>query len=136
MYIDKSYAFLAGCIISAGFVLYVYFWLLFASHLALKLLLPLKSAKLHDSDYSRMIYTTEVIVVILISILPPIISAILNKYSIVVFPPTYCLLEDPLYCLIVTIIPVMAGSCACIVLMILILYKLHMVSMYVTEANY
>ena len=114
--------------ITAGFVLYVYFWLLYASHLALKVLFPLKSSKFFDSDYCRMIYITEVTIIILISILPPIVSAALGKYSIVVFPPIYCLIQDQLYCLFVTIIPVLVGSCACIVLMILVLSKLHMVS--------
>ena len=119
----------AGSLITSGFVLYIYFWLIYVSHLALRLCLPLKSARLFNTDHSRIIYSIEVTIVLLISTLPSLVSAGLGRYRIDVFPPIYCLLDKQTYRLLVTIVPVLIGGCACVIVMLLILYTIHMVSL-------
>ena len=115
--------FIVGCLIGSGIALYSYFWLLYTFHFVLKLLYPLKS-----HDYSRTIYILEVLIVLLIATAPAIVGAGLSKYRIFTFPPTHCNSYGAFrfYSLI---LQVMAAVCACVVLMLLALYKIHVVSL-------
>ena len=117
-----------GCIISSGVVLYIYFWILYVSHLALKLFCPLKSAKLFSSDYRRTIYIVEVLILCFIATLPSIVTnSGLAKYKIILFPPTFCLHSDQRYRFYATVVPVSISGCICFILLLFVLYKIHMV---------
>ena len=114
----------------SGLVLYSYIWLLYIFHLALKLLFLLKSAKLSNSGYSRTIYIAEFLIVILIGIIPSIVSAVHSRYRISRFPPIYCDgYDDRTYIFYSTTLPILVAVCVSIILMILILYKVHTVSL-------
>ena len=114
----------------SGLVLYSYIWLLYILHLALKLFFPLKSAKLSNSGYSRAIYITEFLIVILIGTVPSIISAVHSRYRIGMFPPIHCGgLIDRTYIFYTTTLPILVAVCVSLILMMLILYKVHMVSL-------
>ena len=119
--------FCIGFLISSGITLCSCFWFLYVCHLALRMLFPLKSAKLFNSDYSRAIYIVEILTVLLIATIPSIVSAGLSKYKISTFPPTMCR-SDGEFHLYDTVIPVMSTSCFTMILMILVLYKIHLVS--------
>ena len=119
--------FCIGFLISTGTALYGYFWFLYVCHLALRMLFPLKSAKFFNSDYSRAIYIAEILLVLLIATIPSIVSAGLSKYKISSFPPTMCRSYGELH-LYDTVIPIMSTLCFTIILMLLVLYKIHLVS--------
>ena len=119
--------FCIGFLISSGITLCSCFWFLYVCHLALRMLFPLKSAKLFNSDYSRAIYIAEILLVLLIATIPSIVSAGLSNYKINTFPPTMCRSYGELH-LYDTVIPVMSTSCFSMILMILALYKIHLVS--------
>ena len=92
---------------------------------------PLKSDKLFNSDYSRIIYITEVLIVFLIGIIPSIMLATVgSNYRIIGFPPIYCGL-DLTYRIYVLVFPVLITNSAMIILMLLVVYRLHMVSLMV-----
>ena len=119
--------FCIGFLISSGLTLCSCFWSLYVCHLALRMLFPLKSAKLFNSDYSRAIYIAEILFVLLIATIPSIVSAGLSKYKISSFPPTMCRSSGELH-LYDTVIPIMSTLCFTIILMLLVLYKIHLVS--------
>ena len=116
-----------GAVVSSGIVLYSYFWFVYVCHLALRILFPMKSTKLYNSDYSRTIYIAEVLCVVSIATVPSIIGAVLSKYRISTFPPTQCENDGALY-FYVTIVPVMIVVCFGVIMMLLTLYKIHTVS--------
>ena len=116
-----------GFLVSSGVVLYGYFWFLYVFQLALRMLFPLKSAKFFNSDYSRAIYIAEILVVFFMATIPSIVSAGLSKYKISTFPPTMCRSYGNLY-FYETIIPIISTLCFTAILMLLALYKIHLVS--------
>ena len=92
---------------------------------------PLKSAKLFNSDYSRIIYITEVSIVFLIGIiLSVILAAVGSGYGVNGFPPLYCVINST-YRFYVKIIPTVITNGSGIILMLLVIYRLHMVSLMV-----
>ena len=107
-----------------------YFWLLYVCHLALKVFYPLKSARLFNSDYSRIIWITEVLIVLVVGTVPSIIFAIVgsNNYTVIGFPPIFCAIGST-YRIYMLVFPVMVTNSVIVTLMILIVYKLHMVSL-------
>ena len=114
----------------SGLVLYSYFWLLYIFHLALNLLFPLKSAKFFNSGYRRTIYIAEFLIVFLIGTVPSIVSAGLSRYRISRFPPIYCDgYDDRTYIFYSTTVPILTTVCVSLILMILILCKVHNVSL-------
>ena len=117
-----------GCLIVFGVVLSGYFWILYIFHLVLKLVYPLKSAKLFDSDYKRAIFTVEVLSVLFIATVPSVVNAGLSKNRISTFPPTYCESYGA-YHFYSVIIPIMTAVCVNALLMLVALYKVHVVSM-------
>ena len=113
----------------SGLVLYSYIWLLYIIHLALKLFFPLKSVKLSNSSYSRGIYIAEFLIVVLIGTVPSTISAVHSKYRISTFPPINCGgHDDRTYIFYSTTLPILTAVCVSLILMILALYKVHIVS--------
>ena len=116
-----------GCLATIGILLYFYFWLLYTCHLALKLFFPLRSDKLFNSDYSRVIYIAECLFVCIIAVIPPVIAATLSKYRTVSFPPTNCVIDETVR-IYILIIPTLIAIGISKILMVLVLYKLHTVS--------
>ena len=113
-----------GCLVTSAFVVYAYFWLLYISHLALTIFYPLKSIKLFNS---KAIYIIELSLVFVTGITPSIVSAALSHYEILFFPPTQCGNNDAIRFYEV-ILPTMICITICGILMLLILYKIHVVS--------
>ena len=125
------YIVFVGSLITSGVTTYTYFWLLYVSHLGLKVFYPLKSAKFFNSDYSRIIYITEVLIVFLIGTIPSIIlAAVGSNYTVIGFPPTYCAINST-YRIYVTVFPLLITNCTSVILMLLVIYRLHMVSLIV-----
>lgn len=119
---------IAGSVVSFGTVLYSCFWLLYTFNMVLKLLYPLKSSRLFNTEYSRVIHTAELLIALFIATAPSAVGIGLSRYRINTFPPRQCdsYGEFRLYSLIV---PVMVAVCVSVTLMLLTLYKIHMVSM-------
>ena len=126
---------IVGILITSGIVLFTYFWLLYVCHLALKVFYPLRSANPINSrpNYnSRIIRTVEVLIIFLIGIVPSIIFASVgsNNYAVIGFPPIFCAI-DSTYRIYVLVIPVLIANGASVLLMLLVIYKLHTVSLIV-----
>ena len=111
-----------------GTLLYTYFWLLYICHLTLKVFFPLKSAKLFNSDYSRIVYITEILIGTFIATTPSIVNTVLSNYEIIVFPPMQCGNSNRTYFFYTLLVPVITMVSACGILMSLTLYKIHLVS--------
>ena len=124
MYICTS----VGCLVTAGLVILSYFWLLYICHLALKIFYPMKSSKLINSDYSRTIYIAGFLLIIFIGVAPSVITAAYSNYKIVRFPPTQCGTTGA-YRFYEIIVPVMISVALSQILLLLIIYKIHMVSL-------
>ena len=89
---------------------------------------PLKSAKLFNSDHSRIIFIAEVLIIFLIGTVPSIILATVgSNYRVIGFPPIYCGIGLT-YRIYVLVIPSMVTNSAIVILMLLIVYNLHTVS--------
>ena len=116
-----------GFVWTSGIVVYGFFWFLFIFHLALKILSPLKSSKLDNSDHSRRIHTIEIVTAMIIGIIPYIVFAGTSKYQFARFPPFYCLYNST-YIFYGTILPTLIPGCVGLILMLFVLYKIHIVS--------
>ena len=116
-----------GFLFSSGIVLYGYFWFLYVCHLAIRMMLPIKSVKHFNSDYSRKIYIAEILGAFFIATIPSFVNAGLSNYKISTFPPTLCRSYGNLH-FYGTIIPNMGILCVTMILMLLVLYKIHLVS--------
>ena len=134
IYIDMTWLYFivfVGVLIVSGVVLYCYFWLLFVCHLALKVFFPLKSDKLFNSDHSTIFYIAEVIIIFLIGTIPSIVFASVgSNYRVIGFPPIFCAL-DSTYRIYAMVGPILITNGASVILMLLVIYKLHMVSLIV-----
>ena len=108
--------------------MYAYFWLLYICHLALHIFYPLKSAKILNSDYKRVIYIVEFTIIFVIGTTPSIVGATLSYYEILFFPPTQCGSNDA-FRFYEIILPIMICVIACGILMLLTLYKIHVVGL-------
>ena len=120
--------FIVGFAFASGTVLYGMFWFLYIFHLSLKLLYPLKSAKLDRSNHSKRIHIIEIFVVLIIGTVPYIVFAATSKYEIVRFQPILCGFNTT-YLFYATVLPTIGVGSGGLVLMLLVLYKLHIVSM-------
>ena len=118
----------AGFLILSGTNLYSLFWLLYISHLALKIFYPLKSIQVFNSDHSREVFIAEILIAFFIATAPSIVSIGLSNIGIVTFPPIQCGNSNRTYCFYTAVLPVMIVTCISGSLMILALYKLHMVN--------
>ena len=123
-----------GALLSFGTVLFSLFWVLYTSHLVVKLSHPLRSIEIFNSDYSRAIYIVEVLIALFIATTPSVVGAGLSKYRIVSFPPAHC--ENyGAYRFYSFIVPVMIAVCVSVILMLLALYKIHVVSLTIIHSN-
>ena len=117
-----------GCVVTSGLIVYTYFWLLYISHMVLKIFYPLKSAKLFNSDYSTAIFIVEILVIVIIGTTPAIVNAGLSNYDILVFPPSQCGNDDTIR-FYVLILPIMICNVIAGILMLLAVYEIHVVSL-------
>lgn len=120
--------FCIGCLVTSGFVVYAYIWLLYIIHLAICMFYPLKSAKFFSSDYKRIIYIVELLLIFVIGTTPSIVDAIPSNYKILYFPPTLCGNSDGVRFYKV-VLPIMICVTIGGILMLLTLYKIHVVSL-------
>lgn len=123
-----------GFVWTSGITLYGFFWCLFVFHLALKLLYPLKSSKLDNSDFSKKVHVIEILTVFVSGTTPYIVFASTSKYQYARFPPFYCVYNTTYY-FYATVLPALAIGCVGLTLTLLVLYKLHIVSMMVVIAK-
>ena len=107
--------------------LYCYFWFLYTLHLFLRVTNPIRMIKLEQLKYSRMIHIIEVTIAVLLGTVPYICFAINSKFRITTFPPLYCG-THPVYNFYGTILPTILVSCASLIMMLFVLYKIHIVS--------
>ena len=120
-----------GTILSSGSIVYGYLWNLYVVHLAIKLFFPIKSSKLFKSDHSRKIFITEVVIVFIVGSVPSILIATVGPhYEIVTYPSLHCQ-SDGVSLLLVSVFPNLIVSFISHTLILLILYKLHVVSLIV-----
>ena len=125
-----------GTIISSGTIVYSYLWNLYVVHLAIKLFFPVKSSKLFNSDHSRKIFIAEVVIVFIVGSVPSIsIATVGPNYQIATNPPLFCKSYGILP-LLVTVFPNLIVSFINHALILLILYKLHIVSLMVYVYSY
>ena len=117
---------------TSGITLYGLFWDIYILHLAVKLLYPLKSVKLDRSDYSRKVHILEILTVFVIGTTPYIVFASTSQYEAVIFPPFYCA-YNTIYLFYGTVLPTLIIGCFGLILMLLVLYKLHIVSVTVKQ---
>ena len=116
--------------------MYSYLWTVYVVHLAIKLFYPIKSSKLFNSDHSRKIFITEVVIVFIIGSIPSILVATVGpNYEVVTYPPIYCG-SGGISLLLVSVFPNLVTSFVSHILILLILYKLHIVSLFDGVANY
>ena len=118
----------AGFLMLSGTRLYTLFWLLYICHLALKVFYPLKSYKLVNSNYNRAVYIAEVLIAIFIATAPSVVSIGLSNYGIVTFPPIQCGCTNRVYLFYTMVLPITLVVCIYGTLMLLTLYKIHVVS--------
>ena len=110
--------------------MYSYLWTVYVIHLAIKLFYPIKSSKLFNSDHSRKIFIAEVVIVFIIGSIPSILIAIVGpNYEVVTYPPIYCG-SDGIPLLLVSAFPNLIASFVTHTLILLIFYKLHIVSLF------
>ena len=107
--------------------LYCYFWFLYTLHLFLRVANPIRMVKLEQSKYSRLIHIIEVAIAVLIGTVPYIFFAVNMNFHIAGFPPHYCA-TGPVHFFYGTILPTVLASCASLIMMLFMLYKIHIVS--------
>ena len=121
------------CIHFVGFTyyaitsLYTYFWLLYTLHLFLRIASPLRMTKLEQSKYAKTVHTIEITFVVLLATVPYIAIALQHRLHIATFPPLYCA-AGPRENFYGSIVPTILASCASLVMMVIMLYKIHIVS--------
>ena len=90
----------------------------------------MKSSKLFKSDHSRKIFIAEVVIVFFVGSVPSILVATVGpNYEIVTNPPIYCGSDGAVPLLLVSVFPNLIVSFISHSLILLILYKLHIVSL-------
>ena len=120
-----------GSVVLSALIAIIYFCLLYYCHLAIKVFYPMKSAKIFNSEYSRTLYIAEVVIVILFATVPQIVFALVgSSYNMIEFPPLYCA-YTPERRIYGYTIPVLVGNGASVIIMLLVIYRLHMVSLIV-----
>ena len=120
-----------GTVLLSGIAVYSYLWNLYVIHLAIKLFFPIKSSKLFKSDHSTKIFIAEVVIVFIVGSVPSIlIGTVGPNYEIVTYPPIFCG-SNGLALLLASVFPHLIVSFISHTLILLILYKLHIVSLIV-----
>ena len=116
-----------GFISTSTVVLYCAFWCLYIFHLLLKLVFPIWSKVIYNSEHSLKIHIVEVTCVFIAGTLPYIVLASTSKNQIGSFPPTGCAGEG-VYSFYTLVFPTVILSCTGLVMMLFILYNVHIVS--------
>ena len=121
------------CICSVGFSyysitsLYCYFWLLYTLHLFLRVSSPIRMVQLEQSKHAGKFHIFEVTCAVLLGTIPYIIFASRQEFHIATFPPFYCG-ANPTQNFYSSILPTVVVSCASLIMMVIMLYKIHVVS--------
>ena len=125
-----------GTLILSGIVLYSYYWCLYVIHLTIKLFYPMKSDILFKSDHRRKIFIAEVLIAFLVGISPAILIAIAGpNYRSTTYPPIFCGIYG-IYLFYASMIPNLITGFISHGLVILIVHKLHIVSMMIYMSIY
>ena len=116
-------------------IIYSMFWLVYILHLYLTLIYPLKTSRINKLLTSKVTHVTEVIAVITIVTLPNIYFLVTSQYQIVNFPPLFCApgVNVNFYGFI---FPTVVINCTSLILMLLVLHKIHSVSLYLSMCVY
>ena len=116
----------AGFLLQFGYALTFGFWCFHLLHLYLYVAFPFKAKQLLDSSsHRRMIHITEVIIVILVSVIPPIITLTVSRYASNGY---YCQPQSPTVLFYGEILPSMLKYCIGLTFIILSLRLLRKVS--------
>ena len=111
------YVYFTGFILQFGYGLFFGFWCFHLFHLFLSLSFPFKTKQLLDSSsHRRMIHITEVTIVLLVSVIPPIITLIVSQYESNGY---YCFPQSPTVLFYGEILPSMLKLCIGLVLIFL-----------------
>ncbi|XP_065896988.1 uncharacterized protein [Dysidea avara] len=113
-----------GFILTSGVTLYCMFLQVYVFHLSLRLLYPVKSHQLDQSEYSGKIHTVEVMCVFIVGTVPYLVLAATSKFQITVFPPLGCGVSAA-YNFYGAIVPTIFLGCTSLILMLIVLYKIH-----------
>ncbi|XP_065890577.1 uncharacterized protein [Dysidea avara] len=113
-----------GFILTSGVTLYCMFLLVYVFHLSLRLLYPVKSRQLDQSEYSRKIHIVEFMCVFIVGTVPYLVLAATSKFQITVFPPLRCGVTAA-YNFYGVIVPTIFLGCTSLILMLIVLYKIH-----------
>jgi len=117
-----------GFVIQFSFGLFFGFWCFHLLQLYLYLAFPFKTKQLLDSSsHKRMIHITEVTIVLLVSVIPPIITLTVSQYESNGY---YCFPQSPTVLFYGEILPSMFKLCVGFVLLFLSLKLLRKVSLY------
>ena len=121
--------YLKGMAVYAGFVIYSVYWLLYAFHLYVKVAQPEYSMLLDNWHRTKKFYYLEIGFVATIGIIPYIVVAGLSEFEITQFPPQFCTIsvKGSLYGMV---LPTIVVNCAAVIILLLVLYHVHTVSIY------
>jgi len=118
-----------GFVLSSGILLYSMFLLVYVFHLSLRLLYPVKSRRLDQSEHNGKIHIVEISCVFIVGTVPYLALAAASKFKIAMFPPLRCVVTEA-YTFYGSIVPTIVLACVSMILMLLVLYKIHIVSYY------
>ena len=125
------FCFFTGFTLQFGYGLFFGFWCFHLLHLYLSVAFPFKAKQLLDSSsHRRMIHITEVTIVILVSVIPPIITLTVSQYESNGY---YCYPQSPTVLFYGEILPSMLKLCVGVVLIYLSFRLLRKVSLWVLK---
>ena len=121
------FLFFTGFMLQFGYGLFFGFWCFHLLHLYLSVSFPFKAKQLLDSSsHRRMIHITEVTIIILVSVIPPIITLTVSQYESNGY---YCYPQSPTVLFYGEILPSMLKLCVGVVLIYLSFRLLRKVSL-------
>jgi len=83
--------------------------------------------QLEQSKHAKRIHTIEVICAVLLGTVPYLVFALQQEFHITTFPPVYCG-GSAAHNFYGSILPTVVVSCASLIMMVITLYKIHVVS--------
>ena len=125
----RIFSIIPGFVLHAGVLQIVLYWLLHLIHLFLKFIFPFAIRRFDTKKWKRIFHVTELILIILFTVLAPVYIVLGSKYYPYGFPPVLCVPNANLtfYTLVLPIIVMLCLGTSIIVLM---LWRLQMVSSY------
>jgi len=123
-----TYFIFAAFIGITSIVMYSLFWFVYILHLYLTLLYPLKLYRINRILKSRVTHVVEVLFVIIVVTAPNIYLLASSQYRIINFPPLFCAagVDVNFYGII---FPTVVINCASFIMLLLVLQKIHRVSL-------